>query len=217
MEKNPLNDIIARTCTDKSFRRELLSDPAGVLRRAGIEVPRGIGIRVIENTDEKVYLVLPASQDERPAAGRPRPGEEARTSDLLMKWSLHGLDLIGRITVEGAQALRLELDKVGEDLTIDFEKVSFMGSAGLAVLLATRKRLAAEGKELCLCDVQPAVRNIFSLSGMDSFFKIILGKPTVLPHESQGSALPGVPENFPSVSRSKFTEKKTSGRINIKV
>ena len=177
MEKNPLNDIVARSCTDKSFREEFLSDPAGVLRRAGVQVPDGISIKVIQNSDEKLHVVLPTSLDEQPAAwdweGRPEPGEEARTNDLLMKWSRHGLELIGRITSESAPRLRQEIDKVSGNLVIDFGKVTFMGSAGLGVLLAAHKRMAANGKQLCLCDVAPPIRNIFSLSGMDSFFKFV--------------------------------------------
>ena len=179
MEKNPLNDIVARSCTDKLFRQELLKDPAGVLRRASIQVPEGITIKIIENTDEKIHVVLPTSLEQQPAAwvweGRPEPGGESRVGDLLMKWSAHGLEITGRITAEGAQALRVELDKVSGNVVIDFGKVTFMGSAGLGVLLALRKRLAVSGKELYLCDVPPAIRSIFSLSGMDSFFKFVSG------------------------------------------
>jgi anti-anti-sigma factor len=175
MKQNPLNDIIARTCWDKSFREELLRDPANILRSAGIQVPDGTNIRVMENTDEEIYVVLPTSGDDQPTEwaydDRPEPGQETRSGDLVMKWSSFGLDLSGRITSDSIQMLRQELDKVSGNLVVDFREVTFMGSAGIGVFLTVQKRLAANGKQLCLCDVSPSIRNIFSLSGMDSFFK----------------------------------------------
>ncbi len=48
-----------------------------------------------------------------------------------------------------------------------------MSSAGLGVFLATQKRLKSIGKELYLCDVADPIRNVFSISGLDSFFAFI--------------------------------------------
>ena len=37
----------------------LMAEPAAVLREAGIELPAGQQVRVVENTDQVVHLVLP--------------------------------------------------------------------------------------------------------------------------------------------------------------
>jgi Nitrile hydratase, alpha chain len=49
-----------RARTDASFKEELLSDPIGVLATAGVQVPKGVNIKVVENTPTLVHLVLPS-------------------------------------------------------------------------------------------------------------------------------------------------------------
>lgn len=177
MEKNPLHDIIARTCLDRTFREDFLRDPAGVLRRSGIQVPEGISIRVIENTDENIHIVLPAGPHDEPsewacektAAAR----KEITVAGLTIRWAQDRILLAGRITADNAPTLRQQLEKVEGEFLIDFREVTFMSSAGLGVLLATQKRLSRSGKKLYLGNVIPEVRNIFSLSGMEPFFEFI--------------------------------------------
>lgn len=181
MEKNPLHDILIRTCSDKAFRQEFLKNPAEVLRRAAILVPAGVTVKVLENTDEEIHIVLPTSIEEQPANWacneRPAPGEERETPTLLLRWTEEGLVLSGRIGVESAPLLRQELDRANGNLLIDFRQVDFMSSAGLGVLLAAQKRLAAAHKTLYLCDVPVPIQNLFSLSGMDTFFKFVKSEP----------------------------------------
>jgi hypothetical protein len=61
--------VVARAWDDDGFRQRLLAEPEGVLREAGIAVPPGVPLRVVEddateNADSGVYLRLPA----KPAA-----------------------------------------------------------------------------------------------------------------------------------------------------
>ena len=51
--------VVARAWRDEAFKQRLLSDPAGVLREEGIEVPAGQQVRLVENTDQVLHLVLP--------------------------------------------------------------------------------------------------------------------------------------------------------------
>lgn len=177
MDQNPMSDILVRACTEKGFREEFLGDPAAVLRRMGVQVPEGVSIKVIENSDDCIHVVLPTSLSDQPAHWardeRPAPGQEIQKAGLLMRWTEGGLSLTGRVSSENAPALKEELERVKGNLYIDFAKVGYMSSAGLGVLLATQKRLAATQKELYLCDVAPPIRNIFSLSGIDSFFQFV--------------------------------------------
>lgn len=177
MDRNPLHDILIRTCTDKTFRERFMKDPAEVLRKASIQVPEGITVKVLENGDDQIYIVLPTNLEDQPMkwaqSNRPAPGEYCESAKLSIKWTERGVSLAGRISSESAPKLKQELDRATEDLWIDFTEVTFMGSAGLGVLLATQKRLAANQKELYLCNVAAPIKNIFSLSALDSFFKFV--------------------------------------------
>lgn len=63
--------IVARAWADDTFKSRLLSDPTAVLREEGIDVPEGIEIRAVENTDKVAYLTLP-----------PTPSEELSDEEL---------------------------------------------------------------------------------------------------------------------------------------
>ena len=51
--------VVAKAWQDEGFKQRLLSDPQGALAEHGIEVPAGQQVRVVENTDQVVHLVLP--------------------------------------------------------------------------------------------------------------------------------------------------------------
>lgn len=175
MENNPLQEIIIRTCTDKVFRDEFMKDPAGVLRDASIQVPDSVAIKVLQNSDEQIYIVLPSSVKDQSLDWTPTPGEVSQSAGLTIRWTTNGVSLGGRITSESAPKLKQELERATENLLIDFAGVTFMSSAGLGVLLATQKRLAADQKEMYLCNVAAPIKNIFSLSALDSFFNFVGG------------------------------------------
>jgi hypothetical protein len=55
--------VVARAWSDPAFKAQLLADPDAALAAAGAPVPPGVAVKVVENTDQLVHLVLP----ERPA------------------------------------------------------------------------------------------------------------------------------------------------------
>lgn len=61
---DPQSRVIGQAMSDPTFRKRLLGDPAGTLRAAGVEVPEGVTIEVVEDTATRVHLVLPAPVDE---------------------------------------------------------------------------------------------------------------------------------------------------------
>ena len=61
---DPQSRVIGQAMSDPAFRKRLLADPAGTLRGAGVEIPEGVTIEVVEDTATKVHLVLPAREDE---------------------------------------------------------------------------------------------------------------------------------------------------------
>ena len=177
MKDNPLQNILMRTATDKAYREKFMKDPAGELQRAGIHVPEGKKIKVLENTDDHMFIVLPTSAQEQPAnwerAERPAPGERKESGSLVMEWNASGLSLKGRIDSSSASGLRAELDRVTGNLCMDFTGVTYMASAGIAVLLSAQKRLQPGGKEISLYNVSAPIRNVFALSSMDTLFRFL--------------------------------------------
>jgi hypothetical protein len=65
------SQVVAKAWTDASFKKQLLADPAAALKQQGIDVPRGLQVKVVENTDQVLYLVLP-----------PKPSGEISEEDL---------------------------------------------------------------------------------------------------------------------------------------
>jgi Nitrile hydratase, alpha chain len=64
--------LVARAWSDPKFKQRLISDPARAFEEHGIELPRGVQVRVVENTDEVAYYVLPR-----------RPGEDIVSDEML--------------------------------------------------------------------------------------------------------------------------------------
>ena len=54
-----LGKIIAKAWRDPAFKAELIANPAAALKAEGIDVPAGMTVTVLENTDELFHLVLP--------------------------------------------------------------------------------------------------------------------------------------------------------------
>ena len=54
-----MGQIIARAWTDSAFKQKLLTDTVEVLKAEGLEIPAGIKLQAMENTDRVFHLVLP--------------------------------------------------------------------------------------------------------------------------------------------------------------
>lgn len=52
--------IIARCWEDEAFKRRLMADPLATLRWAGIPIPNGMTVKVHEDTEQVMHLVIPA-------------------------------------------------------------------------------------------------------------------------------------------------------------
>ena len=53
------NQIIAKAWGNEMFKSKLLRDPVGTLKQEGVEMPAGVQIKVLEDTDALVHLVVP--------------------------------------------------------------------------------------------------------------------------------------------------------------
>jgi hypothetical protein len=57
---DPYAAVMAQAAGDPAFRMRLMADPVATMRAAGIAIPDGVTVKVVENTDTLMHLVLPA-------------------------------------------------------------------------------------------------------------------------------------------------------------
>ncbi|HTL05617.1 MAG TPA: NHLP leader peptide family RiPP precursor [Gemmatimonadales bacterium] len=76
MARAPAKRIIAKTWRDEAFRRRLLRSPHKVLQEEGVRVPKGVKVKVVQNTGRVFHFVLPAKPGRAStgAKGPKRPG-----------------------------------------------------------------------------------------------------------------------------------------------
>ena len=68
--------MVAKAWRDPAFKAKLLADPHAALEDAGISVPAGVTVKVVENTDTHVHFVLP-----------PKPTREFSDEELEKVWA----------------------------------------------------------------------------------------------------------------------------------
>ena len=76
--------------------------------------------------------------------------------------------------LDAAQAARAEafLVRLDTSQTLDFERLEYISSAGLAILLKTQKRLSQSGAALKIINVNKHIYDIFRYSGFSTIFEI---------------------------------------------
>ncbi len=61
---NAYAKVVAKAWSDPEYKARLKADPKAVLAEAGVDVKKGIEIKVHEDTDTTKHVVLPASPAE---------------------------------------------------------------------------------------------------------------------------------------------------------
>jgi anti-sigma B factor antagonist len=108
--------------------------------------------------------------------------------EVIDSWpGISVVDVAGDVDLHSAPELRDTLstlvDSDTRQVTLDLSNVTFLDSMGLGVILGTKKRLAATGRELELVVANPEVRRIFEITMLDRIFAL---------HASRAEA--GVPD-----------------------
>ena len=81
----------------------------------------------------------------------------------------------GRIDTITSEDLKKEIDEEIDNfdsLTLDFEKVKYISSAVLRVLVSTQKKLKAANKHFVIKNVDDEVNEIFRMSGFNKVLTI---------------------------------------------
>ncbi len=63
-------------------------------------------------------------------------------------------------------------DRGNCDVVIDFSSIDIVTSSSLSKLLKLRKLLADCGHQLIFCNVAPATKGIFTVTGLDGIFEV---------------------------------------------
>jgi anti-sigma B factor antagonist len=99
-------------------------------------------------------------------------GEPEETRDGWRRIVLEGdLDTKGALVMEDLMNRLIE-QRIFR-IMIDFEKVPFVSSAGVGILLGLVSSLREEHGEVALLNVSPKVRSIFRLLNLDDYFTIV--------------------------------------------
>lgn len=85
--QSKFSEVVSKAWSDPNFKKRLMSNPRETLQAAGIKVPPGIRISIVENTDDNVTIVLPRkpsgelsdAQLDQISAGGGRTGREDPT------------------------------------------------------------------------------------------------------------------------------------------
>ena len=86
---NDFAKIIAKAWRDPAFKAEMIANPTAALKAEGIDVPAGMTVTVVENTDKQFHLVLP-----------PAPSGELSEDDLEAVAGGRGSNVIPNIHAE---------------------------------------------------------------------------------------------------------------------
>jgi|SRR5690554_1906508 len=69
-------------------------------------------------------------------------------------------------------ALQPLLEKEQVQITLDFQDVSYISSAGLRILVKTAQNAKAKNGEVALTNLNESVAQVLEITGFQSFFKI---------------------------------------------
>ena len=58
------SQLIAKAWEDEAFKNELMTSPRTVLERElGLAIPEGVNVKVLDESDNSLYLVIPRNPD----------------------------------------------------------------------------------------------------------------------------------------------------------
>ena len=97
------------------------------------------------------------------------------------------LKIKGRIDTVHSSALEAEVNQLfymgDKDLIFYCSEVDYISSSGLRVFLVAQKKAISINGKLFLCNMQPAIQEIFRISGFSNLFRIFDTQEEVLQNQ----------------------------------
>jgi anti-anti-sigma factor len=167
------------TLTDRDVEFFDVTRTAEVDVNAPIEsrAPGGLGLHLIKKMVDFIeYQYLEESRTSRITFRATAMERRRKPRDKQMLAIDFGADgnvvVAGRFDAAQCAAAQAFLDNVQGEVTLDCNRLEYISSAGLGVLLKTQKRLMGSGGRLRLAGVNRHLRDIFQYSGFDQIFEI---------------------------------------------
>lgn len=85
--------------------------------------------------------------------------------------SFHG-NLDTNTSPDAESEINTLIDAGAQKLLINFEKLDYISSAGLRILLATAKKLKPGGGDLKICCLNATVQEVFDISGFSTILSV---------------------------------------------
>lgn len=82
------------------------------------------------------------------------------------------IQLSGWFDASQVEEAKNVFNKINKTSNVNFNKLDYISSAGLGVLLMTQKRLKENGEQIILKGMNKHIREIFKYAGFDMIFKI---------------------------------------------
>lgn len=105
--------------------------------------------------------------------------------NLEVKGDVLCIRLSGELDHHSADELRAQATKAIEDhgimhIVLNLEKLSFMDSSGLGVILGRYKQIKQHHGEMVVCAISPAVQRLFDMSGLFKIIRLELSEENAL-------------------------------------
>ena len=89
---------------------------------------------------------------------------------------IHIVEIIGNLDTntspEAEQQFKLMMDNGAMKIIVDFEKLEYISSAGLRVLLVASKRMKTEDGKIRICNLNETVQEVFDISGFSTILSV---------------------------------------------
>ncbi len=96
-------------------------------------------------------------------------------TQISIRGNYQVISIQGRLdtaTSPGFESSVNEIIEPSAKIIIDCEKMDYISSSGLRVFLIALKKINNSGGELKICSLQPAINEIFKISGFTTIFPI---------------------------------------------
>ena len=94
------------------------------------------------------------------------------------------IDLIGKLDTSTSPDAEKHLNGLLKEgvkkILVNLEKLDYISSAGLRVLLSTNKQLQKTGGMMRICNLNDVVQEIFDISGFSSIFNVFVTESEAL-------------------------------------
>jgi anti-sigma B factor antagonist len=91
--------------------------------------------------------------------------------DDVMVFKLNGR-LDSKTSPDFEEKISSTISKGSSAMIVDFEKLEYISSAGLRVILKATKDIHRQGGKIYLCAMQDYVKEVFEIAGFDTFLPI---------------------------------------------